>query len=130
MKTDRLLMTAAFSVLVLGAQTHAAPGGGGNQAGGKPKTEQAAKSMERAETKTREQIEQSNPARGEQAREHSEKTNQARQDAPGKGEATSAEMQARQQERKDIQEQYRSTEQTGEKAKKKPWWKFWEEDAG
>jgi len=135
MTTERLLIAAAFSALILGAQAHAAPGSGGgaNQgggpAGGKPKTEQPAKSMDRTETKSREQMEQHNPGTGDQVRERSEETKQIREEASGKGQATSAEMQERQQERKEIQDQYRTADQTGDKGGKKPWWKFWESDA-
>jgi flagellar motility protein MotE (MotC chaperone) len=137
MTTERVLIATAFSALLLAAQANAAPGSGGaggaNQGGGpgggKPRTEQPAKSMDRTETKTREQLEQNNPGKGDQVRERSEETQQIRDEASGKGQATSAEMQERQQERKEIQDQYRTADQTGNKAGKKPWWKFWESDA-
>jgi hypothetical protein len=90
------------------------------------------KPKERAESKDREQKRVNEPNVGEREREQAEKAERVRDPAEGKGNETSTEMQARREERKQIQEEYRTAGADGETAKdkKKPWWKFWGSNDG
>lgn len=117
----------ALFIISLGSAAYAEPGGSQSSA---RKGKGSDKPAYQHETQTREQSREKAPDKGEQARTQAEAKERVRDPEQGKGNETSAEKQAQRQERKQIQEEYRTGDkQSGEgKAKKKPWWKFWEGD--
>lgn len=73
--------------------------------------------------------------RREKAREHAadkaeraEKSQRNEKSASNKGNETSKEMQARRDERKQMQKEYRESDAEDRPTGKKPWWKFWASD--
>jgi len=73
--------------------------------------------------------------RREKAREHAadkagraERAQRKEKSAGNKGSKTSKEMQARRDERKQIQNEYRESDPDDRPTGKKPWWKFWASD--
>jgi hypothetical protein len=137
MSRTNLITTAGIVVLMAGTAVYAAPGQNGSQRSAQSsRMEQPAKPQskpkERTESKNREQKRVNEPEVGEREREQAEKAERVRDPAEGKGNETSTEMQARREERKQIQDEYRAAGADSEtaKAKKKPWWKFWGSDDG
>ncbi|MEJ2087383.1 MAG: hypothetical protein P8Y69_02655 [Gammaproteobacteria bacterium] len=120
------LLATALGALISSGIALAAPGGQGASQGAQGRPEQS-KSMTRAESEAREMKREHAPEAGERDRNQVEQAERAREEAQTKGNETSAEMQARREERKEIQEEYRTA--GGEQAKKKPWWKFWGNDS-
>lgn len=79
--------------------------------------------------------------RSEKARQHAadkaarsekshskEKSQRTEKSAGNKGNETAKEMQARRDERKQIQKEYREADEESRPTGKKPWWKFWASD--
>lgn len=137
MNRTNLIATAGIALLMAATAVQAAPGQNGSQRSAQssrmeqPATAQS-KPRERTESKDREQKRVNESEVGEREREQAEKAERVRGSADGKGNETSTEMQARREERKQIQEEYRAAGADGEtvKTKKKPWWKFWGSDDG
>jgi hypothetical protein len=131
----KILMATAAGALITSAIALGAPGGGTGaasaQRGAPAARPEQSRSMTASETKAREQDRQHAPDKGERERAQSEISERDRAQNQGKGEATSAEMQARREERKEIQEETRARSADAGSAKpaKKPWWKFWGDDA-
>ena len=123
-----LLFVIAATVSLSGSlPVEAAPGGPG---GG-----DRAQTKHRAESEVRKQPRKGAADAGERRRAPTEEAERFRDEAAqnrtdGQGNATSAEMQARREERKRIQETHRTMEgdTTSTAPKKKPWWKFWDDD--
>jgi hypothetical protein len=72
---------------------------------------------------------------GEKTRQHAtdkaartEKSPLKDKSAKDKGKQTANEMQARRDERKEIQKEYRESADGSRPTGKKPWWKFWASD--
>jgi hypothetical protein len=85
-------------------------------------------SMERSEKEVRSRQEE---AQGQAVRTEEETRSRAMTEGAAAAGSKGDEMQARQQERKEIQDQYRTAVKEGEAEKtkgKKPWWKFWGSD--
>jgi hypothetical protein len=119
----------AILALLTGTIALAAPGNQGSASRGNAQSQTAQeKARERTESKVREQEREQAADEGEQTRKQLEETERKREEAQKQGDQTSEEMQARREERKEIQEQYREQGEAAEKAKKKPWWKFWGDD--
>jgi hypothetical protein len=126
MKTSLLIMS--IFALVASGFTSAAPGNSGGQRQSPPQQshkQAQPREQERTETQVRENQDQ---AKGKTTRtEEQERTREARA-GESDGSAKSAEMRSRQQESKEIKEEYKSATRSGEAEKvkgKKPWWKFW-----
>lgn len=126
MKT-RLIWLLVAGVAMTAGVTLAAPGGAQGPADVKAEKADKVMKAERADQAMK-------PDKAEQLKEASRTEIEAREreikEDKAQGEATSAEMQARRDERKAIKESYREGREAGEAPAKgkKPWWKFWESD--
>ena len=134
------LLTAGLLIATASAWAASDKAKGGQGAGG-----QAAKQKHQEQTTERVQERTGSPEQlrhrdraaeaDEQQRDRDRDQDRDRDDAgdaaQGRGNATSQEMQNRKAERKEIKGDYKEARKSGEvdAGGKKPWWKFWEEDA-
>jgi hypothetical protein len=80
----------------------------------------------------RERAEEAREAEEEARKEADERRERARESVADEGSEQSATVRARQEERQQIKQEYREATRSGEAEKvkgKKPWWKFWGDDA-
>ena len=128
---SRLVMLS-IAGLACAATISAAPGQGAGQGAGQrdAKPPQAQKQTQPREQKAvEEQVRvHRDEAEGKAARAEEQVRTREMREGDSAGDQRSAEMQARQQERKEIHEEYKEAARSGEGEKvkgKKPWWKFW-----
>lgn len=113
-----LIIIGALTLLATATFANATPGKGDGAADPAANKSSSMKRDAAKEGKTvRKQA--MDTAERKQAKEKSERA------AEGKGPETAREMQARRDERKQIQEEYRESSEQGPRPGKKPWWKFW-----
>lgn len=118
------LIIVSIATLVAAGFANSAPGGGGGGGGGGASQKQA-REQQRMEKQVREH---QDDARGKATRTEEQTRTRDMREGETAGNEQSAEMRSRQQERKEIQDQYRTEQRAGEGEKvkgKKPWWKFW-----
>lgn len=118
MKT-RLVCAVCFTLALIGSAASAAPGGMGNAPASTGQDSAAQGMMEQ----NRDQAQDSATDRW-QEQERTMQESRDREQMAEQGANTSAEMQKRRDEQKEMKSAYKEsdTKVTG----KKPWWKFWE----
>jgi hypothetical protein len=130
----RMLFVTALVSMLFAVGALAAPAGKGPAEGvrgpgaGKSEVDSRARETAMDEAKRREEVMKGAPEAGERAMTREEALQRAQEMRQAEGSETAAEMQARREERKQIQEQHREARSAGEAeaAGKKPWWKFWD----
>jgi hypothetical protein len=128
MRINKWSATVAAVAILLAGGASADPRSGEESAEPTARMQKAART---ADGKAREEAKKHERELEDEAGEGKRVTDQEER-AEREGAEISSEMRERREERKEIKEEYREARKAGEidKAKKKPWWKFWGSDDG